>query len=1180
MAPLSEDVECTSLCVSRPLYQHGYAGPFAVLYASWLYVWSSVLGADASVEAILIGCAVIAILQVLVALFCLWSVHFKCFCTCRTVNDVNEAKLVKVIPTPNNGYPELVPLLKEKDENDDDQLAFYFQKTKYVYNVDRKEFHDVKFPVEEFLSFYRDSMGIEDDKRLVNSERKFGLNKLDISLPKFSDLFKERATAPFFVFQVFCVGLWCLDEYWYYSLFTLFMLVVFEATLVQQQLRNLSMIRDMGAKPYQITVFRGGKWKTISSDGLVPGDLLSIGRSTGDFVVPCDVLLMRGSCIVDEAMLTGESVPQMKEPMDGVSDNPVFDINTHGRLHVIFGGTKVVQHTPPPKSSGSIRPSDNGCLGYVLRTGFHTSQGKLLRTILYSVKRVTANNLETFAFIMFLMVFAVAASSYVWVQGSADPDRNRYKLFLECTLILTSVVPPELPIELSLAVNTSLIALVKLGVFCTEPFRIPFAGKVDYCCFDKTGTLTSDELVVDGIAGMDSENISKLSPVASCEPTTQQVLASCHSLAQLEDAMVGDPLEKSVLSAIDWHLSKGDTVASRHGKKQTVRILHRFHFNSTLKRMSAIVSTQVQGTMGTSYLITVKGAAEVLRPRFAELPSHFDAVHKHFSLCGSRVLALGYKHISEPSTQQIREMKREEAESDLVFGGFLVVSCPLKPDSKAVIKSIRKSSHHVNMITGDNPLTACYVAQQLSIVTRPMLQLVEQTSSSDEKNTSWQWQGLGGEPAPADDVLPAKGISQLMDTHQLCLTGPAISHLQTLKGRRRGTLLEDILPHVSVFARVAPKQKELVITTLKDQGFTTLMCGDGTNDVGALKHANVGVALLANPVPSKSKKKVAESSVDPPQGDDGRTAAADNRPVPTRIVSRRALRGDSAAASAAPLDRNAERQKKLSELMKKVDEMDQQTVVKLGDASIASPFTSKYNSPISIEHILKQGRCTLVTTLQMFKILALNALILAYTQSVLFMDGLKFSDSQATLQGMLLAGCFLFISRSKPLNKLSPERPLPNIFNIYTILTVLLQFSVHLVSLVYLSRESRALMPEAEKVDLEKKFEPSPLNSAVYLISVTMQISTFVVNYEGRPWMESIVENRPLLYSVCISAGSVFGLASGMLPDYALWFELVEFPAEFQTQLFLTLLGDFVLAFVVDRCLKFFFGKAKLKQPK
>lgn len=167
--------------------------------------------------------------------------------------------------------------------------------------------------------------------------------RFEIPLPTFGELYKEQAMAPFFVFQVFCVGLWCLDEYWYYSLLTLALLLVFEGTVVKSRLRNLSVLRQMMVTPSDVRVCRAGKWSTVKSSELVPGDVVFLQRRKDDLVVPCDLLLLTGQCVTNEAILTGESTPQLKESITRRAPHERLDLRVD-KVHILFAGTKLLQH--------------------------------------------------------------------------------------------------------------------------------------------------------------------------------------------------------------------------------------------------------------------------------------------------------------------------------------------------------------------------------------------------------------------------------------------------------------------------------------------------------------------------------------------------------------------------------------------------------------------------------------------------------------------------------------------------------------------------------------------------------------------------------------------------------------------------------------------------------------------
>jgi cation-transporting ATPase 13A1 len=1087
-------IQSASLHNPLPFQLHAYVWPFILAWPIFFSVYLSPQLYDTYIQGqewTFVYSGAIVTLQSLLWLMTKWSVHVDALFTATSAKSVETARLIKAIPVTNAGSAEICPLIRD-NTGGKRTMSFFFQKRRFLYYPDRQTFAPLAYILDAkpkpAIKAFQQTRGLPSKAEIERIQQYYGDNKFDIPVPTFVELFKEHAVAPFFVFQVFCVGLWLIDEYWYYSLFTLFMLVAFESTVVWQRQRTLTEFRGMSIKPYDVWVFREGKWQEITSDKLLPGDLVSVNRTKEDGGVACDVLLVKGGAIVNEAMLSGESTPLLKDSIQLRPGDDMLDPDGLDKNSFVHGGTKVLQTTHPSlgegseaQKSGVPTPPDNGALGVVVKTGFETSQGSLVRTMIYSTERVSANNAEALLFILFLLIFAIAAAWYVWQEG-VSRDRKRSKLMLDCVLIITSVVPPELPMELSLAVNTSLAALSKFAIFCTEPFRIPFAGRVDIACFDKTGTLTGEDLLVDGIAGLTlGQRAAKVDPdgahielakVTEAGSDTTLVLATAHALVKLDEGeIVGDPMEKATLTSLGWVLGKNDILASKGvatgtEAPESVQIKRRFQFSSALKRQSSIAHV-VKTDRATSKkhkatFVGIKGAPETIRTMLVDTPPHYEETFKYYTRNGARVLALAYKYLStdaELGQGRINNFTREEIESDLHFAGFLVLQCPLKDDAIKAVRMLNESSHRVVMITGDNPLTAVHVARQVEIVDRDVLIL--DAPENDTSGRRLVWRSI--DDKFNQEVDPTKPLDRdILQNKDICVTGYALAKFKDQKA------FSDLLRHTWVYARVSPKQKEDILLGLKDAGYTTLMCGDGTNDVGALKQAHVGVALLngtqddlnkisehyrvtkmkeiyekqvqmmarfnqppppvpvhiahiyppgpTNPHYQKAMEREAEKknavTGELKDGVSGTPAIAAPgaqalQPTSQNLTPQQRKQQQAQAAAAGIADKLTS-----SMLEQELDDSEPPTI-KLGDASVAAPFTSKLANVIAIPNIIRQGRCTLVATIQMYKILALNCLISAYSLSVIYLDGIKFGDGQVTISGMLMSVCFLSISRAK-----------------------------------------------------------------------------------------------------------------------------------------------------------------------
>ena len=1172
----------------------------------------------------LVGIPIVLFSQLLVFLLSQWSMAIKCRLGYTRVSSVDQAKFVLVIASKNAGQDRMAPLLtisKEKRVLTERHVfiagrkyvvkptRFEFQKTVYEYDTDKNTFVRLAYPVTGKLQELLAHRGMLSSNDVQIAEMKWGGNVFDIPVPAFLDLYAEHLTAPFFVFQVLCLFLWSLDDYWYYSVITLLMLMLFEGMMCKRRQGGIRKLRAMRRQPVGMQIYRSGVWTYCLSDALVPGDIIALttseinlkqngkksqGASEKEYILPVDALILRGSCVVNEAMLTGESVPQIKESLKNVQDvNSILDLkdghqgDAEWKRHLVFSGTALLQDSDGMQEEagvGSTEPGEEGmaipcppyrgCTALVVRTGFGTTQGGLMRKILFATERVSAGSLETAKFIAVLLVFAIAASATVLHVGLQDESRNRFKLFLHCIMIVTSVVPPELPMELTLAVTNSLNALSKKLIYCTEPFRLPLAGKLDILCFDKTGTLTKDRMLLRGVVAQqdvpivssDMQHMGTASVIKnSFTPLSEggedkdvhlcvlSIMASCNSLFKNKGVVQGDPLEATTLQSSGFISSVenvgaigglGDLVHTSRG----IRIVrhHSYPFSSMLKRMSVITSISnvnaaaspsSSGSGGVMWVLT-KGAPEVLADMLEVVPSKYHQTYRSHMNSGKRVLALACKKVSL-NVQNLRQYPRAEAERGLFFAGFLVYDCDLKADSQSVIQELQKSKHRVMMITGDSPYTAADIGRRLSILQKSKT-LMLQTSESGKLVWRPDVLSVGSDDAPQTDMdFDPKVISTIAQNYDLCIEGDALKCISKGNAGDRFSALKLLCPHVNIFARVSPAQKEEVLLSLNEAGLYTLMCGDGTNDVGALKAAHVGVSIVNDPdfevhVERSAKKK----------------ATANSQAQGSGLKKKVSVRGD-----------------RLSRAMAEIDEQEADpTVVKLGDASIASPFTARRTSIDSVLAVLRQGRCTLVTTIQVFKILALNCLVSAYMMSALYLRGLKNGDIQMTATGLVTAGLFFFLSLATPLDRISSTKPPSSVFSLSIALSVVGQFAVHMCCLIFTLHLCEEHVQNDITMTVDGKFYPNIVNSAIFLLTAVMQVNNFVVNYRGHPYTESISENKLLWRTVVAIYAVLLVVAGGQLDPLNDLLQMAPFPnPNFQATLLAVLIANFAASYGIEK---------------
>ena len=541
--------------------------------------------------------------------------------------------------------------------------------------------------------------------------------------------------------------------------------------------RALEAVRNMLSPT--AAALRNGTRVSLPGEQLVPGDMVLL--EAGDRV-PADVRFVSATRLqIDEAMLTGESVPATKSADAVAADALLGDRQCMG-----YSGTFVTA------GQGTA---------VVVATGDTTELGRInaLLTEVQSLETPLTRQMDQFGRWLTLAILVVAAATFAF--GALTPDMEGHslvELFMATVGLAVAAIPEGLPAIVTITLAIGVQRMARRNAIIRRLPAVETLGAVTTICSDKTGTLTRNEMMVQAVVtpvGSTRVHGVGYAPEGELErdngPVTDgfaDVAALAHAALLCNDAELqerdgrwlveGDPTEGALV-----------TLGARSGLDVAA-------LRSALPRLGVIPFDPAYRYMATLHeqaegpAVYVKGAPEAVLPRCRLEGGEADSIDWKTTIDdlasrGMRTLAVATK----PLPQGRSSLDHEDVAEGLSLLGVLGIIDPPRDEAVAAVRECHEAGIRVKMITGDHALTARAIAAQI---------------------------GIGD----GSSVLTGTDLDEMDD--------PAL---------RRA------VGEVEVFARTNPEQKLRLVTALQARGELVAMTGDGVNDAPALKRADVGTAM-------------------------------------------------------------------------------------------------------------------------------------------------------------------------------------------------------------------------------------------------------------------------------------------------------------------------------------------------